>query len=187
MHKHYLAFILATAVTGFAPAATHAQTFVTPFAGVTFNGDAPENALTTGVGLTFMGKIAGFEIDLGYTPDFFGESAEEVLIADSNITTLTGNLVIGVGDGPVRPYGVVGVGLMRTRVEIDDIFDDVSQNDVAISAGVGVIGMLGERVGLRGDVRYFRSLEDPSDDDDFDVSIGNFDFWRATAGVTFKF
>jgi opacity protein-like surface antigen len=87
----------------------------------------------------------------------------------------------------VRPYGAIGVGLLRTRIDETDLFDDLSTNDMAFNVGFGVIGMLSDRVGLRGDVRYFRSLQDPEDDDDFDVSIGNFDFWRATGGVTFRF
>jgi opacity protein-like surface antigen len=134
-----------------------------------------------------MGAVAGFEIDFGYTPDFFNQESAFAIIADSNVTTLMGNLVVGVGAGPVRPYGVIGMGLIRSRVDGGDLFDDISTNDTGFDAGFGVIGMLSDRVGLRGDLRYFRSLQDPTDDDDFDVSLGNFDFWRATGGISFRF
>ena len=41
-------------------------------------------------------------------------------------------------------------------------------------------------VGFRGDLRYYRSLADPVEDNEFDIALGTFDFWRATAGVTFR-
>jgi opacity protein-like surface antigen len=172
---------------GVAPSA-EAQTFLTPYAGATFGADAPATQPTVGVALTFMGNVAGVELDLGYTPDFFNEDDDDVvLIGDSNVTSLMGSLIIGVGEGPVRPYGAIGLGLLRSRVDGGDLFDDVTTNDFGFNAGFGVMGMVSDHVGFRGDIRYFRSLEDPEDDDDFDVEVGNFDFWRATAGVTFRF
>jgi len=187
MQKVWIAAGLTLALVGSTPAVASAQTFLTPYAGSTFGGDTPANKFTTGVSLTFMGDVAGFEVDFGYSPDFFNQENEFVLIADSNVTNLMANLVIGPGAGPVRPYGVVGIGLLRSRAEATDLFDGLTVNDTAFNAGFGVIGMISSRVGLRGDVRYFRALQDPDDDDDVDVSVGNFDFWRATGGVTFRF
>jgi hypothetical protein len=42
-------------------------------------------------------------------------------------------------------------------------------------------------VGIRGDVRYFRALQDHAAGSDLDLGLSNFDFWRATVGVTFRF
>ncbi len=62
-----------------------------------------------------------------------------------------------------------------------------------LSAGVGMF--LGQRFGLRADVRYFRGLE-PLDDEDpitdnpfFDQELAtkDFNFWRGTLGITFRF
>ena len=38
-------------------------------------------------------------------------------------------------------------------------------------------------------MRYFRSLSDDDNDDDtdLDLNLGSFHFWRASAGVTFRF
>jgi len=44
-----------------------------------------------------------------------------------------------------------------------------------------------DNFGLRGDVRYFRSLQDDNGGDDIDLGFGSFDFWRATVGATFRF
>jgi hypothetical protein len=48
------------------------------------------------------------------------------------------------------------------------------------------LGFFGGNVGLRGDVRYFRSLQS-NDDNSIDFSLGSFKFWRGTVGVAFKF
>lgn len=178
-----LSLVLALGVA--APA--HAQTFFTPFAGATFGGDAPAKKFSTGASLTFMGRVAGLELEFGYTPDFFGEQTDFALVADSNVTNFMANLMVGPGVGRVRPYGVGGVGLMRTRVNTNDLFDDVATNDFALNLGGGVFGLISDHVGVRGDVRYFRRLQDPSNDNDFDVALGKFNFWRAYGGVTFKF
>jgi hypothetical protein len=171
-----------------APSPAQAQTFLTPFAGATFGRDAPTSKFTSGVSATFMGKAAGFEVDFGYTPDFFNQHSGLTIISSSNVTTLMGNLEVGVGAGPVRPYGVVGVGLLRSRVGgASDLFTNVTTNDFGLDAGVGVMGMFSRHVGLRGDLRYFRSLQNSSSSDSFSVSLGKFDFWRGTVGVSFRF
>lgn len=182
-------FVTTGLVMGLAliPAAARAQVFLTPFAGTTFGADSPGERLTTGASLLFMGKVAGLELELGYTPDFFKESSQIEFVADSNVTSLAANLVLGVGEGPVRPYGTAGVGLLRARItSAEDLFDDVSSNDFGVNAGGGIIVMFSEHVGLRGDVRYFRSLQN-IDVGDLSVSLGNFDFWRAYGGISFKF
>ncbi len=187
MQKFLITVGLVAALAGVAPADARAQVMITPYGGVTFGGDAPATNLTTGASLTFMGDVAGFEVDLGYTPDFFDEGGDEiVLIGDGNVTTFMGNLVLGPGEGVVRPYFVAGVGLARSRRDLGDLFDDVTTNEWALGIGGGVVGFLSDHVGLRGDVRYIRGLEDPEDDDNPDLQIGKFDFWRATIGVVFR-
>jgi opacity protein-like surface antigen len=180
---------LTALVIGSTAAVAAAQTTVTPFAGGTFGGDAPEGQLGTGVSLAFFGDYAGFEAELGYTPDFFAEGDDdEIIIAgDSNVTTLMGNLLVGYQRGVLRPYAAVGAGLLRTHIDGGDLFDDVSENDFGFNVGAGVIGMLSEHIGLRGDLRYFRGFTDDDADDEVDLEVGDFDFWRGYAGVTFSF
>jgi opacity protein-like surface antigen len=188
MRRAWLTAVIFALVAVVIPASANAQTFLTPYGGATFGADAPTSKPAFGASLTFLGKVAGFEVDFGYTPDFFNEDADDVvLVGDSNVTSLMGNLVLAVGNGRVRPYGVIGLGLLRSRVDGGDLFDEVTTNDFGFNVGFGAMGMVTDRVGFRGDVRYLRSLQDPEVDDDFDVEVGNFDFWRATGGVTFRF
>ena len=189
MSKLWMTAGLAVLLAGAVPADARAQVLITPFAGATFGADAPATKLNTGVSLAFLGDVAGLELDFGYTPDFFNQNADDVgLIGDSNVTTFMANLIVGHQDedSPVRPYFVAGLGLVRTHVDLGDLFDDVSTNDFGVTLGGGVTGMFSDNVGLRGDIRYIRSLEDPDPDGDLDVAVGNFDFWRATVGVVFQ-
>jgi Outer membrane protein beta-barrel domain len=187
MTRTSAALVAALVLTGvFAPAAS-ADTFFTPFAGVTFGGDASPRKFSTGASLTFMGHVAGFEIEFGYTPDFFGEQTGFALISSSNVTTLMGNVVVGPGAGPVRPYVEGGVGLLRSRIRTSALFSDLTTSDWGLDAGGGVIVMMSPHTGVSADLRYFRRLQDPSANNQLDVSIGTFHYWRFTGGLRITF
>jgi hypothetical protein len=176
----------------------------TPYLGVTFGGAADfgdvgdlddnfEKKVTYGGSLAWMGAgIVGFEVDFGSTPNFFETTTGvgDFDWGDSNVTTLMGNLVVGAPIGGqsgvgVRPYGTVGIGLLRSNVSVDGLFDDLSTNELGMNIGGGAHVFFNDNVGLRGDLRYFRGLQ--GDDDDFGFDLGDFDFWRGTVGVTFRF
>jgi len=69
---------------------------------------------------------------------------------------------------------------------VGDVFDVRTKNDFGFDVGGGVMGFFAQNVGLRGDIRYFRSFSG-SDDNFTGIGVSNFNFWRASAGVTFKF
>jgi opacity protein-like surface antigen len=182
-----------------------ADWLLTPFVGVTFGGNADfgdvgtfddnfERKVTFGGTATWMGAgIIGVEVDLGVTPNFFENTSgdDDFDFGDSNVTTVMGNFVIGapIGgtSGPgVRPYVSGGIGLLRSSISPGGIFDDLSKNDLGVNVGAGAHFFFGDNVGVRGDIRYFRSLQD-DEDELLDLGFADFDFWRATAGVTFRF
>jgi opacity protein-like surface antigen len=177
----------------------------TPYLGVTFGGAADfgdvgdfednlEKKITFGGTATWMGGgIIGFEVDLGSTPNFFevtsGDGDFEFF--DGNVTTLMGNLVVGAPFGGqsgvgVRPYGSVGIGLLRTNVSAGEFLDDLDSNDLGFNVGGGAHVFFNDNIGIRGDVRYFRGLQG-DDENDLDLDLADFDFWRGTVGVTFRF
>ena len=186
------------------PTAASADWLFTPYLGVTFGGSANfgdvgdfddnfEKKVTYGGSLTWMGAgIAGFEIDFGTTPNCFETTTGPGNFewGDSNVTTLMGNLIIGAPIGGqtgvgVRPYGTVGIGLLRSNVSVTGLFDDLSTNELGLNLGAGAHVFFNDNVGLRGDVRYFRGLTADDTEDDFDLD--DFNFWRGTIGVTFRF
>ena len=181
-----------------------ADVLLTPYLGVTFGtgidfgdlGDFGEfdKKTTYGGTLTWMGAgVIGLEIDFGITPDFFEitEGGVEVDTLDTKVTTLMGNFVVGIPLGGqqgfgFRPYGSGGLGLLRSHIGPDELFDDVDRDDLGLDVGGGAYLFFSNNVGLRGDLRYFRSLTG-EDEDDFDIELRHFDFWRGTIGLTFRF
>jgi len=198
------AIVLMTSLA--APTRASADWLFTPFLGWNWGGTANftdvgdfedefEQRVNFGASLGWMGAgVLGWEIDFGFSPNFFENTTGDVDFAfgDSNVTTLMGNLIIGapVGGqaGPgIRPFGVVGVGLMRSRIDDPDDLFEVTANDFGFNVGGGIVGFFSDNVGIRGDIRYFRSLQDNEPDDEFDVAFADFRFWRGSVGVTFRF
>lgn len=174
-----------------APAAAQTRGIVTPFVGVTTNTPTDENRTVYGGSVGVLGSVVGFEADFGYTPNFFElEDDFGELDSEGSVTTAMGNLLLAT-PGRFRLYGTVGAGLMRSNLKLLDFFDDLSRNDFGINYGGGVMVFLSENLAIRGDVRQFRSLQNDDLDDDFpepgDFDLGDFKFWRATGGVTFRF
>jgi opacity protein-like surface antigen len=188
--------VLAALVLALSPVTASADWLFTPNIGAGFGGNSRGGEhLTYGASIGFMGAgVFGFEADLAYTPEFFeGDNDDTDLFntGDSNVTSLMGNVLIGVPIGGqsgagVRPYFAGGAGLMKSRVENADALFDVDNNDFGINVGGGVMGFMTDNVGFRGDVRYFRAFGEDTNNDQIDFDFSDFDFWRATVGVTFR-
>jgi opacity protein-like surface antigen len=188
------------------PSRAAADWLFTPFIGANFGGNASfgefddfddevERRVDLGATIGWMGAgIVGFEVDFGWSPNFFENTIGpgNFEFGDSNVTTLMANVLVGapVGGqtGPgIRPYGSGGLGLIRSQVDGGDFFNDLSTNDLGFNVGGGIHGFFNDNIGIRGDIRYFRSLADNEPDDEFDLALSDFDFWRATVGLTIRF
>jgi opacity protein-like surface antigen len=208
MAKRLVIVSIVAVVSAFAPATASADWTITPFVGWTFGGAADINTGSSGsqTSSTFERKIdfgaslarmgsgpIGFEIDFAYSSNFFETSTPPSgffkFTKDSRLTTLTGNVVIGAHGGSIRPYAVGGVGLIRTKLQdFDERFPLSSKNYFGLDVGGGVMGFFSDNAGLRGDVRYFRSLGGTSySENSGGVALSAFNFWRASLGVSFKF
>jgi opacity protein-like surface antigen len=180
---------LALVVMTAAPA--RADWLITPYLGTAFGGDTSSQHVTYGGSAAWMSHgIVGIEIDGSLSPDLLDEDDGVILgIADSNVTTLMGSVVIGapLGEPGVRPYVVGGAGLIRSRVaDASEVFD-IDTNSFGVNLGGGVHALVRKNIGIRADLRYFRSVRDTDPGDDVDLELGGFDFWRATVGATFRF
>jgi opacity protein-like surface antigen len=179
-----------------APAVARADGMIVPFVGVNFAGNSGKelsNAIDAkrfdwGISLAYMGGgILGLEADIARSPDFFGRTD----LGGSSVLTATGNLLIGIPIGGqtgvgFRPYGLVGLGVIRSKV---DAFGDVLSLDNSKAAwdfGGGVMFFFGTHVGVRGDIRYFRTF---SAVDFIDVieRTDRLDFARGSAGLILRF
>lgn len=206
MHVGKLLVAATMMVCFLAPARASADWLFTPYVGFNFGGNADfgefddfddevEKRVNFGASLAWMGAgIAGFELDFGWTPNFFEDTVGpgDFEFGDSNVTTLMANLVLGIPvggqEGPgIRPYVAGGAGLLRSHIDGGDFFDDLDTNDFGVNVGGGLHGFFTDNVGVRADVRYFRSLNEDEPDDFLDLSLAEFDFWRATLGLTIRF
>jgi hypothetical protein len=174
------------------PSAARADVFLTPYAGWTFDskhGDVEiANSFAYGASLMWLGTSGvGFEIDFGYHPNFFDPRDERFFDFDSrgNVVSLMGNLVFGYEGGGVQPYVTGGFGLIRPTIKsVGGLFDDVSDNAFGVNAGGGLrVG--GGNFGVRGDLRYFRTLSDLTPISN--VTFGDLHYWRGTIGVSIGF
>ena len=189
------------------PATAAADWLFTPFIGMNFGSsvkfidaigdreDEFEKRVDFGASLAWMGGgIAGFELDFGYSPNFFEttEGDADFDYGDNNLTTFMANVVLGAPIGGqsgfgIRPYASGGVGIIRSQIsDVEDLFD-ISSNDWGYNVGAGLSAFFSDNVGLRGDIRYFRSLQDNEPDDEFDVALGSLRFWRGSVGIVFRF
>jgi hypothetical protein len=180
------------------PVPARADTLLIPFFGVNFGGDSGKelteafdtSQFNWGASIVFMGGgVFGFEADFGFSPDFYGKTD----VGGSNVLTATGNLVLGIPFGGqqgfgIRPYAVVGAGLLQSKSDFGTGIADIDENNMTWSAGGGVLLFFGTRTGLRFDIRYFQTF------DDLEIlgvpiaqSPGKVDFTRTSLGFVLRF
>jgi hypothetical protein len=181
-----------------APKDAGADGLIIPHVGINFGGDSGSelsNAFDAkrfnwGVSFLYMGAgVIGVEGDFAYSPDFFGKTD----IGGSSVLSAMGNLVLGIPFGGqkgfgVRPYGLVGLGIIRAEGDAFDNPLSFNENKVAWDFGGGVMVFFAAHVGMRGDLRYIRTAEAV----DFlsigpDGEAGHLDFTRGSLGFIFRF
>lgn len=175
-----------------------ADWLLSPFLGVRFAANStfivgaqtPERSkFTFGSSIGFL-TDAGFgaEADLGFVPGFF-EGAS--ITQGSRVFTLMGNVIAAVPlelvQYGLRPYVIGGIGLMQARAEGDLESSLISSNLFGMNVGGGAIGPLSPRTSVRFDVRYFRSLNNDESATVLGDGGAQLSFWRATAGLSFRF
>jgi opacity protein-like surface antigen len=174
-----------------APAA-RAQGFISPSVGYNFGGDAGCRTATDcrdknwnwGGSLGALGSVVGFEAELTYEGEFTGDRPDE----RTKVTTLMGNFMLAPKITIVQPYGLAGIGLIRTDVESRITGVSNANNQVGWTLGGGLIVYLQRHVGLKGDIRYYHSFEKLDLlGIDFGFNETRIDFGRAGFGVIFKF
>jgi hypothetical protein len=169
-----------------------ADGFITPFYGTNFGGDSncpqlsgcQNKPIDFGVSLGSMGAVFGFEEDIGFAKNFFGSTPG----VDSSVFTAMSNLLVGVGAGPVRPYVLVGLGVIRPHTSLTLDNSDFDKYALGYDIGLGVNGFFSKHVGVRGDLRQMHTIQEIP----FLGSVGNQDifapntrlgFWRASVGL----
>jgi len=164
------------------PGPVWSQSYFTPFIGYNFGGDSvncvslrncDDKRTNFGVSIGKTNGIFGVEQDIGYVPHF-GNTPDG---GNSSMLTLMSSLMVVAPLGPVQPYGLFGVGLMRVHTVAG------SKNALGYDIGAGMNLFLTNRFGLRGDLRRMRSLHNVTL---FVFSGEKLEFWRASLGLTLR-
>jgi opacity protein-like surface antigen len=181
---------LAVSLLAWAASPARADGFISPFVGFNFGGDSAncvsltnceEKRLNLGASIGSMNGVVGLEEDIAYARNFFGKTPG----ADNALLTLMTNMMIGVPAGPIRPYVVIGLGLVRSHVTLDtSSLTTLNKNAIGYDIGGGLNIFLTHGLGVRGDVRHIKTFQD--------ITLGVFNndqinFWRGSAGLTFSF
>jgi hypothetical protein len=206
------AALLALALLLAAPSRAAADWYFTPFFGWDLNGSTTlidweyggrsRTKVTFGGSVMLLKGVVGVEADYAMVPGFFENPACDgrvesadcktglAVITSGHVQTLTGNAVIAaplaLTRESLRPYVVAGVGWMDVVAQSAANFVPIDTDMVAFNVGGGAIGMLGNRTGLRFEVRRFINIDD---DTASRMSFGRarLKFWRATVGVTLRY
>lgn len=199
MRRVHAVAVICTCAFLLSAASARADGFVSPSVGVDFGGNAGSTLrgavnnsqkVNWGVAVGWMGAgVFGLEEDFSWAPNFFGSGG--TTIDKTRVVTLMTNVIAGVPvggqrGGGVRPYVSVGVGLINQQVSTPTGVGNVSENDFGFNGGAGVMGYFADHIGLRGDVRYFRSFQN-TEANVVGLEVGHFAFYRASLGVLFRF
>src|SRR5688572_9969156 len=174
-----------------APGDVRAQGFIAPFVGFDFGGDSgcltasgcEDKNSNIGVAFGTMRGAVGFETDIGYARNFFGEVPGQT----SNVLTVMSNFMIIPKIGPVRPYVLAGLGLMKTHVELNaGALLETDNNSFGWDMGTGLMILFGDHIGVRGDLRRISSFQARSI---LGLTISNekLSFQRASAALVLAF
>jgi opacity protein-like surface antigen len=189
--KHAALAVALVCIAG-APAPARAEGFISPLIGFNFGGDAncpsvqgcEDKRMNYGVALGAAGNVFGFEEEFAYARDFFGTAPN----LKSSVFTLMSNVMLAPKVGPVRPYVLTGLGLIKTHVDFTSTSLLTTDNDnFGWDIGGGVMVTVAPHVGIRGDIRYFHTFQDLGF---MGFSLGansKLDYGRAAAAVNFTF
>ena len=91
-------------------------------------------------------------------------------------------------DARLLPYVTGGLGWMRQQARDREGLASASRTDPSLHFGGGVNVMATEYLGVRVDLRNFRSLRDPFESPDpLLEDLERVSFWRVTVGAVIRF
>lgn len=193
------AIVLWILLVGLAAPARAQEIFATPFMGLKFGGGtsivdlelaAGKKAFTMGGSIIVLGDgVLGYEADFGYVPGYFeNKNSSQLVKPGSYVIDLTGGVIFalpaGVTRGGLRPYVVLGAGLISAQAaDVLEIFQ-IRRTVPAYKIGIGAQGLLTNIVGVRFDVRHVHSF---TGDDGSLARVGRrISYTRASIGLLLR-
>ena len=184
-----LGLILCLIILVFDPRPVRAESFVTPFVGLSFGAQAggcgnpaacEQRRTNWGVSAGTSHGIFGFEEDISYIKEFFGSQPG----AQNAVLTITSNMLFKMPARSIEPYGLVGLAFIRPHATIDVVGMQMDRSALGWDVGGGVNVHMQRHLGVRSDLRRIRTFKD--------MSLGVFsreqlEYWRGSVGLTLRF
>jgi opacity protein-like surface antigen len=151
--------------------------FLTGHVGLAAGGELSDPRLTAGGSVSVQEQDGwGAELDFGRADDALASGQE------LDITTYMVNGSWVRPTGHFRPFGVLGGGLMQIHGCGATCSTSQTTYDLGFTLGAGVIALVNDAFGVRGDARYlFTSADHPELN-----RPERFGFWRFSIGATFS-
>jgi len=142
---------------------------ISPLLGVAFDNDGDASLSLAGAVDYYVTPEFALEGELGHVFDTAPDDAN----VDASLTTAHAS-VMYIFDAALRPYVAAGIGAGHYSVEVTRPQATFDTTEIGFNLGAGVIYPLDSRLGVRGDFRYFKHIDNvPSS-------------WRLSGGVTLK-
>jgi opacity protein-like surface antigen len=151
--------------------------FLTGHLGAAGGGELDDSRMVAGASVSVQEQDGwGAELDFGRAND--AEAAGQVL----DVTTYMVNGSWVRPTSQLRPFGVIGAGIMQIHGCGPTCSTSKTTYDLGFTLGGGVIALVNDAFGVRGDARYlFTSADHP------DLNRPErFGFWRFSIGATFS-
>lgn len=181
---------IGTALLGFAlgtlctPMYASAAEFINPWAGVVFGNEQATSGFSS-LGFSFGDAghgLVGTETNIGLSPGFFGGTVENYVL-DLMAGFTIGPTLKSKANDEYRPYGLVEFGTLRTSIEGIGTGSRLVRNDIGIALGGGTTFALTDRLQLRGEVRYIRTINSKDAANSLNANLKDFHFWRTAVGL----
>ena len=184
--------VLLTALLALTSSAASAQGYITPYIGYNFGGDSAncqslsnceEKHANFGVSIGAMGTLVGIEEDIGYAKNFFAQTPG----SESNVFSAMTNLLVGAGVGPVQPFLLIGLGVIRPHVDLNPT-QSSSKAGLGYDVGGGVNVYPTKHVGIRADARHLHTISDVTIPIvNQTITTDKLKWWRASLGLALRF
>jgi len=182
------------------PPGAYAEWHLTPFIASSFGGDTNFNLTQVRRHWSFGGTVRlvgagplGLESIFVYVPGPFESIGPENSITKSHTFALMGNVVLTTprswSEYGLRPFVSGGLGWLRATH--NDIEFPVRANLAGYNVGGGAVGFLTDKVGVRFDLRFYRTVP-PGEKPGEQTLTGDggrvrLHYWTGSVGVVFKY
>ena len=183
--KTVMRLLVAAAILVLLPATARAEWYVFPFASANTGGDTTRDSGAFGGSVGWTKGWLSAEGEFAWAPEFFDE--DDGFRTRHKATTYTATALAGPKIGAWRPYAAAGAGVLRVAIEEVGGLASVADDSPALHLGGGLMWQGHKHIGIRGDARYIRALDDREPEGNvFAERLAEFNYWRVGAGVSIR-